>query len=246
MNAVTVGAWMASPGTIHDTTADPQWTPLRVTARFSQPIVGIPKDPMHLDGPLQWAAYLAATEQGLALPPIGRWAHDFTMPVATWTAPCTRPDPDPRLLAADGVSVWGWACSAASYRVLRHDVAHVRRKPALEAMALWTGASRHHIGLGPRRAANTPHQAAWVDAITWWCLGDLDGLRLLLARLTNVGRLARHGWGHILDIEVAPDPQAVTRWKGRTFPEPGGRLLAVRAPYWHESRRMPCSLTRLD
>lgn len=237
---------MVAPGSVVDTTADPGWTPVRVEATFAQPIVGLPKDPMHLDGPLAWAAYLDAVTRKdpatLRLPPIREWAHDFTLPLATWTRPCTRPDPDPRLLAADGTSVWGWACSRAHYRVVRQDVAWVRRKPALEQMAYWTTVGKHHIGLGPRRAANVPHQAVWVDKLCWWALAEPGRLRELLARLSHVGRLARHGWGQLLTITATEDPEAVSRWRDRDLPGQGP-IASIRAPYWHASRKMPCAVS---
>lgn len=235
---------LVRPGTVIDNTADPRWVPVRVEARFVQPIVGLPKDPMHLDGPLSWAAYLDAVDNAdretLRLPPMREWAHDFRLPLATWTAPCTRDDPDPRLLTAGG-TVWGWACSSATYQIMRHDVAHVRRRPAVDQMARWTASDKYHPALGPRRAANMQHQAVWVDAVSWWALAEPARLAALLARLTNVGRLARHGWGRILDITVTTDDTAVVQWRRRNFPQAGGAPATVRAPYHHDSRRMPCT-----
>lgn len=236
-------ARLVPPGAVVDDTTAPRWTPVRVEVVLAQPVVGLPRDQMHLDGPLSWAAYLAYQEDP-AMPELpeltSEWAVDFALPLATWTAPCTRDDPDSRLLADDGTSVWGWACSRAHYRVLRYDVAHVRRKPALEEMAYWTTAGKHHIGLGPRRAANVPHQAAWVDRLRWWALADPARLVTLLGRLHNVGRLPRHGWGQILTITVAEDPEAADRWQDRDRPHPQGRPATIRAPYWHRSREMSC------
>jgi CRISPR type IV-associated protein Csf3 len=229
-----------------DTVTGPQWTPVRVEARFSEAVIGLPKDPMHLDGPLAWSAYQDALMAGdpgtLRLPPMREWAHDFVLPLAVWTAPCTRSDPDPRLLAADGMSAWGWACSQARYRVLRHTVAHVRRRPPNDQMAYWTSAERYHPALGPRRAANIQHQGVWVDTVRWWALADPGRLRQLLDRVTHVGRLARQGWGRVMSWTVVDDPAAVKLWRARWFPGVGGEPQTVRAPYYHESRRMPCVL----
>lgn len=242
---MTTTSRLVSPGSVVDTTTDPAWVPVRVEAVLAQPVVGLPRDPMHLDGPLAWCAYIdgqmARAREVCSLPPMREWAHDFVMPLATWTAACTQPDPDPRLLAADGISAWGWACSRAEHRAVRHDVAWVRRKPELGQMAFWTAAGRHHIGLGPRRAQNVPHQAVWVDRLRWWALADPTELERLLSRLTHVGRLARHGWGQILTAAVAEDPEASTRWRDRDMPGDGPQQ-AIRAPYHHPSRKMPCQL----
>lgn len=235
-----------SPGTVADTTTDSRWTPVRVEAAMVEAVIGLPSDPMHLDGPLAWGAYqdaLHVADPGtLRLPPMGEWAHDFALPLATWVRPCTRPDPDPRLLAADGVSVWGWACSRAEYRILRHTAAHVRRRPPVDEMAYWTDAARYHPGLGPRRAANLQHQGAQVDGLRWWALADPERLQKLLDRVTNVGRLVRHGWGRVQSWTVVVDESALVRWHDRWMPADGGVPQTVRAPYHHDSRRMPCRL----
>lgn len=237
---------MMAPGTVVDTTGDAQWEPTRVTAVLAHPIVGLPRNPLHLDGPLAWAAYVDAqtdpAEQPLHLPPMREWAHDFALPLATWTGPCTRPDPDPRLLAADGASAWGWACSRGHYRVLRHTVAAVRRRPPLDEMVQWTRVPRHHPALGPRRAADDAHQAVWVDQVEWWALADLPRLRHLLTRLRYLGRLARHGWGKILTVTAQPDPAADAWWRWRHMPHPDGTVETIRAPYHHRSRAMPCRM----
>jgi hypothetical protein len=169
-------------------------------------------------------------------------AYDFGLPLATWIAPCSREDPDPRLLAADGTSVWGWACSRAHYRVLRHTVAAVRRRPPVDEMAYWSTAAKHHPGLGPRRAVDAAHQAVWVDGITWYALADPDRLQSLLSLLTHVGRLARHGYGQVLSATVQEHAPAVRRWRSRWLPHPAGVPQTVRAPYHHQSRRMSCNL----
>jgi hypothetical protein len=237
---------LLAPGTAVDTTADPRWVPVRVKARMAEAVIGLPRDPMHLDGPVAWGAYqdalMAGDSQALRLPPMREWAHDFALPMATWTAPCTRPDPDPRLLAADGVSVWGWACSLAEYEVLRHTSAAVRRRPPVDEMARWTTADRYHPALGPRRAANLQHQGVLVRSVRWWALADPVVLRRMLGRVTNIGRLARHGWGAVQSWEVVEDSVAAARWRSRWFPAAGGEPQTVRAPYHHDSRRMPCRL----
>lgn len=237
---------LQAPGSVTDTVTEPGWTCVRVEARFAEPVIGLPKDPMHLDGPLSWGAYQDAIATGdratVRLPPMGEWAHDFILPLATWIGPCTHPAPDPRLLAADGTSMWGWTCSRAQYEVVQHTAAQVRRRPPVNQMARWTSAPRYHPALGPRRAANMNHQGVWIHGARWWALAEPARLQQLLGRVTHVGRLARQGWGRVLSWTVAEDPMATSLWRDRWFPAVGGPLATVRAPYHHQSRRMPAQL----
>lgn len=231
---------LIEPGSIGDTTSRRLVTPVRVEATLAAPLVGVPGNPLHLDGPVSWGAYL--TYQGELPPRNPWWMVDFDLPLATWTAAPSRGDVDERLLAADGGSVWGWACSAATLRHARPTVATVRRLPDTQAMAHWTLARRHHLGLGPRRAVNGLHQATTAARAVWWALTtEITQLEALLDRVTHLGRVTRHGNGRVLDWSVTPDDAAHTCWQERALPDrsPSARPGGIRAPYYHRSRRMP-------
>lgn len=241
MAPTTAGVLVPFQTTV-DTTADSCWTPVRVAARLAEPVVGLAEQPAPLDGPVSWGVYLAAVDAGVPLPPLTpEWAVDFALPLATWARPVPDGEqPDPRLLTADG-RVWGWACSRALYDVDAHTAVDVRRKPATAQMARYTGERKHHSGLGPHKARSVALPAVVAREVHWWTLADPDRLRQLLDRVTHLGRNTRHGHGRILTWTITEDEQARTGWQQRPTPATGGRPDSVRAPYWHPTRRLPCT-----
>ena len=235
MNALVRG------GDVTDTTSDPRWSPVTVTAHLAEPVVGV-ADPMHLDGPLSWAAFLAAKAHDIVLPALGDGPPvDFALPLATWTAPAP-PGADPSILTATG-DVWGWACSRAIWAPVAWTAAHTRKAPAVTEMARYGTDRRYHAALGPHKARNALHQAAVADRITWHALAEPDHLTELLTRLHGLGRLTRHGWGRIHRITVTPSADR-DAWRDRDMPDPDGIPGGIRAPYWHPTRHITCSSTR--
>lgn len=231
---------LVPPRSAVDTMDDSGWVPLRVVAHLSEPIV-TDTDPMHLDGPLSWCAYLDHEEQGGVLPPMAPdFATDFEIGLATWTRPHPASGTDPRWLAADGASTWGWACSAAYAPALLRSLAHTRRPVPVREIARYTTAKSVHTGAGPYKARNVPHAAVWVPEVTWWCLGDPSRVGELAKRLRGLGRLSRHGHGTVASVDVAVDEDARDRWSWRQWPDPSSpHMGACRAPYHHPTRRMP-------
>ena len=108
-----IAALIGAAPDIANTTRDAAWRPVTVTAFLADPLIGPGLHPVHLDGPLAWAAYLAWTDAHgtCALPPPGETVTDFSLPLATWTSPAP-PGADPAALTGDGLA-WGWACSRA-------------------------------------------------------------------------------------------------------------------------------------
>lgn len=229
-------------GTVVDTTGDPSWVPVRVTARLAEPVLNLDAHPLHLDGPAAFGAYLAHTADhgACALPPFGPDSCvDFALPIATWT----RPAPGlvhPLALAAEAGMVWGWACSAAVYSPAAWTTVQVRRRPAVDEAARYTRDAKWHLSAGPTKARDVPHAAVITPEICWWALADPDALRRLLGRVRGLGRLTRHGNGRVLSWQVDVDDDARDRWRERTWPDPAGQPGTIRAPYHHPSRRMTC------
>jgi hypothetical protein len=232
------------PRSVVDTTADAGWVPVRVAAVLAEPLVAWDTNPLHLDGPASWGAYLDhVTEHGHhVLPPMGRGqCVDLPLPMATWTRPAPG-QVDELALGADESQVWGWACSAARpLGDVGHTKVQVRRRPAVEAGHRYAPDNRWHLSTGPLKARDVTHPAALILGLEWWALADPDRLARVLGRVTHLGRLARHGHGRVLRWDVDPDDSAADRWQNRTFPDPAGLPGAIRAPYHHHSRRMPCT-----
>jgi CRISPR type IV-associated protein Csf3 len=245
--ALTRRPWhpaLVGPNEVTDTTGGNDWTPLRVAAHVGEPIAGWDAHRGHLDGPLSWGALVAWEEvHGRhSLPPMSPdSAADFALPLATWTRPA--PGPVHPLAATCAGDVWGWACSSAHYDVAAQTKVEIRRKPAAEAMARWTKERKHHISAGPLKARDGLVPAVVTSRVEWWCLGEPDAIRNLLDRVTHLGRHTRHGNGRVLSWEIAEDNAAREQWRQRVFPDPAGAPDAIRAPYHHLSRRMPCSST---
>lgn len=236
---------IVAPGTAVDTTGDPRWSPLRVTAVLAEPVVALTAGRLHLDGPLSWGAYLQhVTDCGHGSLPAMTADHcaDFDLPLAVWTRPLPGGVHE-LACGADPGTVWGWATSAATPAGdVASTVVQVRRRPAVEAGHRYAPDARWHLSAGPQKARDVPHAAMWVRELHWWCLGDPDRLRLLLGRVPALGRLTRHGHGRVLSWTVDGDADALQRWQQRVWPDPDGRPDAIRAPYHHRSRRMPCTM----
>lgn len=197
--------------------------PLVVTAHFDTLSVGLVEQPLMLDGPLAWAAAMAAHTAGTPIPPITReHAPDLDLPLARWEEHGT----------------WGWCTSQAALAVAAHTAIAVRRKPATAAMARYTTDSHHHAALGPYKARDTTVPAAWVHSATWRIVAtDTDRLHNLLALITHIGRHRNLGHGHVVRWTTAPggDPDG---WRDRPMPGPGQPRRGYRPPYHHATRQM--------
>ncbi|GAA2178263.1 hypothetical protein GCM10009785_00180 [Brooklawnia cerclae] len=199
--------------------------PMAITAFLTSAVVALERGVI-LDGPLSFTWAALATQQGRVLPPI---RDDFVFPI---------PMPFQRW-EIDGT--WGWCCSKAHERILKWTAVEVRRKPATEAMALFTVLPKHHAGLGPTKARNTTLSARIVSAMRWNALvTDPDELCRLLAATTSVSARWRNGFGHVARWVVEPSHEP-DGWRDRPLPAPGGEMTPVRPPYWHRTTWAPCS-----
>lgn len=241
----TAAATLVPPGTAVNTTSNPAMIPVRVEARLAEPVIGADTNPLHLDGPLSQAGYAAHLDQhghGHLPPMTPDFCVDFTLPLASWTAPAPDSGVHDLARAAHPDLVWGWACSAADYTPAGATIVQVRRRPATDIMARYTGDRTHHLSAGPLKARDVPQPATLVEAVTWWALTPDPGrLQAMLARVPGIGRMPRHGNGRVHQWTVTEDPLAAQRWRWRTWPQTGGLPAGVRAPYHHPTRRMPCA-----
>jgi hypothetical protein len=234
---------LAGPGTVTDTTAGGGWVPVTVTAHLAEPVIALDGNPAHLDGPAAWSAFLSWTDEhgrfSLPDPDDPQRCEDFTLPMATWTAPAPGPV-HPLARAADPGMVWGWACSRALYEAGGYSTVQVRKHPETGIAARYAKDRAWDIGSGPLKARDVPFAAALARQVRWHALADPGPLRRLLARVHHVGRLGNHGNGRVLAWAVEPGADR-DAWRDRVMPAEGGTPGGVRAPYWHPTRRMPCT-----
>ncbi|WP_207781875.1 hypothetical protein [Phytoactinopolyspora limicola] len=197
--------------------------PVVVTARLTEPIVDAERHPIMLDGPLAWAAAQLGMAPGPLTP---EHAPDMPLPLARWE---------------DGDGVWGWCVSAAIYTPTRHTAVQLRRKPATAAMARYAPDRRHHLALGPHKARDTTLPAVWARYLVWHALTtDINQLADLLKPVTHIGKAHAAGYGRVTTWTVMP-ADAPDAWMARPLPDRAGILQGVRAPYWHPTRRHPCT-----
>ena len=229
---------------VGETRDDPAWEPLVVTARLSEPIVHY-EDGLHLDGPLQWAAWRAyALEHGDPIgPPPSDWIPDYEIPVARWVGPPAHEGADPRLATADG-KLWGWCCSDAIGEWVATSKAEVRKRPAVAEMLRYSKDRTYNSSLGAHKAKDLTFPTVQAHELTWHVLGAADSMRRLLLRIHSLGKLRGHGHGRVMEwrIEEGCDRDG---WKQRRMPAPKDHsgptsMETIRAPYWHRPRQAPC------
>lgn len=226
----------------HSSVGDPRWEPVRVTARLTEPVIHLDGHPAHLDGPASWGAYLAyvsAHGHGSLPAMTDDSALDFDLPIARWLAPAPDGVHD-QARAADPAFVWGWACSRAVYAPAGYTTVPVRRRPAVDEAARYTRDGKWHLAAGPLKARDTPLSATHTGEVEWWALADPGLLQGLLDRVHGIGRHTRHGHGRVQRWTVTVDEAAAEKWQDRVWPDPDGAPDAIRAPYHHPTRRMPC------
>lgn len=216
-----------APEEVSDSRLSDRWQPMRVIAYMAEPVVTY-GDGLMLDGPLAYGAFLEfVREHGPdALPPMTpAEAVDFDLPLAIWVER----------------GAWGWCCSRAHAEWLAENKVELRKKPALEEMRRYTEAKNHHISLGPHKARDLAYPSRFAFEVEWYALGDRERVAALLGRVSHIGKLCNHGYGKVLRWVVEPmGPLERDRWMARHMPAEGGRMLPVRAPYHHRSRRAPC------
>lgn len=249
---------------VSDTRADARWRPLRVSCELVSPAILGPEG-VHLDALLSYAAwreYMDLPEaQRWAMPPADTltWVADFVLPVATWTLPVlVEPeDADPRLWAPRGPDgqrlAWGYCCSNVSTTWLARERVAFRSKSPLNELRRYSDTKSVNISAGRFKGIDLAYEARVGHTLTWWALGDAEGVRRLLERVPHIGKKHNVGSGQIKTdskglplwrVEEVEEDRSITSAGGPTrtlpwSPDLGpGRLDAIRAPYWHPAKRL--------
>lgn len=231
--------------------------PFRVTAQLANAVV-THDGAVYLDGLLSWSAWQRMPREerdALPHPNLTDAPTDFALPLARWTAPAPS-GCHPSLLDAEG-RAWGWCASVAQATWIAEETRHVRRKVDIQQMARWTpGGKLNTAGGTPIKHWDLPYAARLASELTWWCVGDSDAVREMLRDVHFVGKVHNHGNGEVLEwlVEECDEDRSVTHdgHAMRSIPTTIGALhghseiAAIRAPYWHRSRRVECWVPRGD
>lgn len=206
--------------------------PLKISWTLCRPMIKN-DHPIHLDALLAWAAVRIAEEQGaenhfaaqddlpLAKDDNGTWKASMLIKRNSWSS-LLFPMTKPFNVYLDDADIY-------------YEKKNIQFTPAT----------------GKFKAFDFRVQAGWCSEVNAWCIGDPDQVKLLLSRITSLGKLSRNNFGAIRDFSVIDDPAAEQLWQIRTLPLaldnpvlPGyARAMRVSAPpYWDKTRLEPCQV----
>ena len=211
--------------------------PLRIVSHLDGPIA-LTDGTLRIDALVMWAK-----AQLLGLPPPGfAPLQDVEIPIAK--SECGRV----------------YLCSFACPRFDQHEGRFVNRRfPVPEAQAMGEcGFNRIRINAGAQKSYRIPNVVSWPerDELEWFCLGEPEELRSLLAIVTHLGRRRAVGrgkvhewivepcasWGDGFPVVMSGQPlrSLPLDWPGLDHPDVGNAVLCP--PYWQQWRESPCAL----
>jgi CRISPR type IV-associated protein Csf3 len=154
---------------------------------------------------------------------------------------------------------WVWSASVAQYRCYGEYTHywHKRLRPYITGRYI-DSPKKINVASGQYKGYRMPVNVLLVGPLTWFCVGDPDGVRELLMGVKSLGKKRAYGFGMVeLDHRGRP------AWKVEPWSEdwsvygPGGRLMrtvpfdgtfredatlrqwGIRPPYWHfETQRL--------
>lgn len=209
--------------------------PLRVHAEIARHIAAPVSRRFALDSLLIWARALE-----LDLPPVetAEDCRELDIPIAidpVWRVPL---------------------CSFSLGDLSEHELQWINQRPIVEpAQRLGLRGAMNITGghdKGWRVPLDTAHA---LDGLTWFCVGDRDGIANLLSRVHYVGRKRSTGLGRVVRWTVEScepwegfpcvrDGQPLRplprEWPGLVDPPLG--YACIRPPYWHTGSQELCAV----
>lgn len=99
-------------------------------------------------------------------------------------------------------------CSVAHWTTGGHRLVHTHRRPPTGLALALAPESLRRISLvdGPNKPTRIPDDLILPagGVLRWWCVGDAERLRALLAWATHLGRVRGHGYGRVTRWSVNP------------------------------------------
>lgn len=214
-------------------------TPLRVVATLAGP-VALPYHPLALDALL---AYAVCERDEIPPAMLASQIQPIEIPVER--------EPQRRFHLA----------SVGAYQLDQSELRYVhKRAPIEQYQSIGSDKiKRVQITAGPNKSYRIPLEVKHVvdDQITWWCIGDAEPIRELLAMVTHLGKRRAVGVGRVASWVVDDMPET---WPGfpvvsgdgaplRTLPpdwpglrDPRTALGVLTYPYWDQSREALCAV----
>lgn len=212
-------------------------TPLRITAHLWGEVVLPPQGGLALDALLAW-----------------RVANDLELPPPRSADECTRVDIPIALEPGGRFHLCSFSQSEAELSALRY----VNRRAPVEQYQTIGSTKIRRVLLkgGVDKSYRIPMPTAHLrgDVVTWWCIGDAEEIRALLAGIGYLGKRRAVGRGRVVRWDVEPcepwDGFPVVRdgrplrnlprdWPGLTNAPMAYRVLTF--PYWDRSREEVCA-----
>lgn len=160
--------------------------PLRVEARLCRALVN-PGKPVALDALLGAAV---ALREDLIHPSCADEVVDLELPLAR--SSCGR----------------YWLASFSEQTVETRDRAYINRRPLVSQLIDFGDPSikSTHISAGPNKGYRIPIEIGLLegDKMTWWCIGESDEIRSLLALVHHIGKRRAVGRGKVREWRVEP------------------------------------------
>ena len=203
--------------------------------------------------------------------PICMPEHAIALDALLGAAVCVRDNVPPATTAAELVPIdipiersscgRVYLASVAQFEVERYDMRFVNKRAPIEQYQAIGSPKIKTVSItsGPNKSYRIPRETMHLvdDLIVWWCCGDADAIRALLALVYYLGKRRAVGLGKILRWDVEPVRRP---WDGfpvlcegepiRTLPDdyPGlspdaDRGIAVlEPPYWDRTREQLCAV----
>lgn len=210
-------------------------TPLCIVAELGGPIV-LPRGALALDSLLMATA---ARAHGLPPPRHADECVEIEIPIAR----------DP----IHGV----YLCSFSEQTIDQHELKFINKRAPVQEYAAFgtTKIRRVQIQAGPNKSYRIPMELAHCERMTWWCIGDAERIRELLAHVHYLGKRRSVGHGKVTRWTV----EECEPWEGfpvvregkplRPLPvdwpglmDPPLAYAAMSPPYWDIAREQLCAV----
>lgn len=209
--------------------------PLHIVGRLASGYVAGIDGALHLDSILSAACFDLYASVIDCRPDDEPYVLPLPLALA-WVSPSDRP-----LWLATDLRPVGEAVSGPVYL---HSHYPTDRADLASRQAVLTSAGRY-------KDSRLPLSLTMTEAVEGWCLGDHDAIRMLLDRVTHVGRKAARGHGRVLSWQAeAADFDAAAIMERRPAPIdylidqaiPAARISPRQGwtpPYWHPGCQGP-------